>query len=94
VTIGAVIARQRVEDLDAAIEFYQRLIGEKASPFAFAGLSLAAVGPFLLFSGPEEAATRLAGGRSAPRPHWRRSPDEPASVPRPCTGTSAADRPF
>ncbi|RKN41343.1 VOC family protein [Streptomyces hoynatensis] len=59
--IEAVVLRQRVEDLDAAVPFYEKLTGSTASRFAFAGVSLASVGPFLLFSGPDEAAQRVAG---------------------------------
>lgn len=59
--IESVVVRQRVEDLDAAVPFYERLTGSTASRFAFAGVTLASVGPFLLFSGPDEAAQRVAG---------------------------------
>ncbi|MEU3312406.1 VOC family protein [Streptomyces sp. NPDC006662] len=59
-TIDSVIARQRVEDLDAAIPFYERLTGRTADRFEFAGVRLAAVGPFLLFCGPDEAVRRVA----------------------------------
>lgn len=59
--IDSVIARQRVDDLDAAITFYERVTGETAAQFAFAGVSLASIGPFLLFSGPDEAVQRVAG---------------------------------
>ncbi|MEU3405601.1 VOC family protein [Streptomyces sp. NPDC006670] len=58
--IDAVIARQNVDDLEGAIPFYERLTGRKAERFAFAGVHLASVGPFLLFSGPEEAVRRVA----------------------------------
>ncbi|WKV72333.1 VOC family protein [Streptomyces sp. PCS3-D2] len=59
--IDSVVIRQRVEDLDAAVPFYERLTGATASRFAFAGVKLAAVGPFLLFAGPDEAVQRVAG---------------------------------
>ncbi|MCX2180802.1 VOC family protein [Streptomyces sp. SKN60] len=59
--IASVIARQRVDDLDAAVPFYERLTGRTAERFAFAGVRLAAVGPFLLYSGPDEAVQRVAG---------------------------------
>ncbi|CAM5337249.1 VOC family protein [Streptomyces tanashiensis] len=59
--IDSVIARQRVDDLDAAIPFYERLTGRTADRFAFAAVQLASVGPFLLFSGPDEAVQRVAG---------------------------------
>ncbi|GGS73567.1 hypothetical protein GCM10010222_13120 [Streptomyces tanashiensis] len=59
--IDSVIARQRVDDLDAAVPFYERLTGRTAGRFAFAGVQLASVGPFLLFSGPDEAVQRVAG---------------------------------
>ncbi|MFB7591974.1 VOC family protein [Streptomyces sp. NPDC056169] len=59
--IDSVLVRQRVEDLDAAIPFYERLTGSSASRFAFAGVTLAGVGPFLLYAGPDEAVQRVAG---------------------------------
>ncbi len=58
--IESVVVRQRVEDLDAALPFYEKLTGSTASRFAFAGVTLASVGPFLLFSGPDEAVQRVA----------------------------------
>ncbi|MFI5670298.1 VOC family protein [Streptomyces sp. NPDC051704] len=60
-TIDSVVIRRRVPDLDAVQAFYEELTGEPANRFAFAGLQLAAVGPFLLFTGPEEVAERFAG---------------------------------
>ncbi|MFD7976142.1 VOC family protein [Streptomyces sp. NPDC059071] len=59
--IDSVIARQRVDDLEAAIPFYERLTGETAGRFAFGGVSLASVGPFLLYCGSDEAVQRVAG---------------------------------
>ncbi|MFF3604195.1 VOC family protein [Streptomyces sp. NPDC002463] len=59
--IDSVIARQRVDDLEAAIPFYERLTGQTAGRFEFAGVQLASVGPFLLFCGPDEAVRRVAG---------------------------------
>ncbi|MFJ6383339.1 VOC family protein [Kitasatospora sp. NPDC092039] len=59
--IESVIARQRVDDLEAAVPFYERLTGETAGRFAFAGVQLASVGPFLLYCGPDEAVQRVAG---------------------------------
>lgn len=59
--IDSVIARQRVDDLDAAITFYERVTGQTAARFAFAGVGLASIGPFLLFSGTDEAVQRVAG---------------------------------
>lgn len=59
--IDSVVARQRVEDLDAAVPFYEKLTGSTATRFAFAGVNLASVGPFLLFAGPDEAVQRVAG---------------------------------
>ncbi|GGU82353.1 hypothetical protein GCM10010275_16800 [Streptomyces litmocidini] len=59
--VVSVIARQRVDDLEAAVPFYERLTGRTADRFGFAGVRLAAVGPFLLFSGPDEAVQRVAG---------------------------------
>ncbi|MFI8324152.1 VOC family protein [Streptomyces sp. NPDC085529] len=60
-TIESVVVRQRVADLDAAVPFYEKLTGSSASRFSFAGVDLAGVGPFLLFSGPDEAVARVAG---------------------------------
>lgn len=59
--ITSVVLRRRVDDLDSALAFYERLTGESGARFRFAGLELASIGPFLLFSGPEEAAGRFAG---------------------------------
>ncbi|MCB5183042.1 VOC family protein [Streptomyces antimicrobicus] len=59
--IESVVVRQRVEDLDAAVPFYEKLTGSTASRFAFAGVDLAGVGPFLLFAGSDEAVQRVAG---------------------------------
>ncbi|MBW5480935.1 VOC family protein [Streptomyces bambusae] len=59
--VESVVVRQRVEDLDAAVPFYEKLAGSTASRFAFAGVDLASVGPFLLFAGPDEAVQRVAG---------------------------------
>lgn len=59
--IDSVVVRQRVEDLDAAVPFYEKLTGSTAARFAFAGVTLASVGPFLLFAGPDEAVQRVAG---------------------------------
>lgn len=58
--ITSVVVRQRVDDLDAAVPFYEKLTGQTSSPFDFGGLRLASVGQFLLFSGPDEVATRFA----------------------------------
>lgn len=71
--IDSVIARQNVDDLEGALPFYERLTGRKAERFAFAGVHLASVGPFLLFSGPEEAVRRTASV-SATLTSERRSP--------------------
>ncbi|MFD7631308.1 VOC family protein [Streptomyces sp. NPDC059851] len=59
--IESVVLRQRVEDLDAAVTFYEKLTGSAASRFSSAGVDLAGIGPFLLFSGPDEAVQRVAG---------------------------------
>ncbi|MFF5704133.1 VOC family protein [Streptomyces sp. NPDC012794] len=59
--IRSVVLRRRVADLETAAAFYEKLTGEPASRFAFAGLELAATGPFPLFAGPDEAAGRFAG---------------------------------
>ncbi|MGW0883939.1 VOC family protein [Streptomyces sp. NPDC002671] len=42
-----------VEDLEAAIPFYERLAGGRALRFERGGVQVAAVGSFLLMSGPE-----------------------------------------
>ncbi|MET9525691.1 VOC family protein [Streptomyces coeruleorubidus] len=60
-TITSVVLRQRVEDLEAAVPFYEKMTGSTASRFSFAGVDLAGIGPFLLFSGPDEAVQRVAG---------------------------------
>ncbi|TWP45827.1 VOC family protein [Lentzea tibetensis] len=59
--IDSVFVRLRVDDLDAAVVFYERITGETAARFAFADVSLARIGPFLLFSGSDEAVRRVAG---------------------------------
>jgi predicted enzyme related to lactoylglutathione lyase len=57
--ITGVIIRRPVDDLIAAIPFYENLTGSPARRFGFAGAELAAIGPFLLFTaGP--GAERLA----------------------------------
>ncbi|MGW2479989.1 VOC family protein [Streptomyces sp. NPDC001571] len=43
-----------VDDLDSAIVFYERVTGSQALRFDRGGVSVAAVGAFLLMSGPEE----------------------------------------
>lgn len=60
VNIDSVFVRLRVDDLDAAVAFYERLTGDTAARFAFADVSLARVGPFLLFSGSDEAVQQVA----------------------------------
>src|SRR3954470_8993319 len=42
-----------VDDLDTAIPFYERLTGGSAQRFGRGGVQVAAVGSFLLMSGPE-----------------------------------------
>ncbi|GHI02974.1 glyoxalase [Streptomyces cellostaticus] len=42
-----------VDDLDTAIPFYERLAGGRALRFERGGVRVAAVGSFLLMSGPE-----------------------------------------
>jgi hypothetical protein len=58
--ISSVTLRRRVDDLEAALPFYERLTGEPAARFNFAGMELARTGPFLLFCGLGEAAGRFA----------------------------------
>ncbi|MFF2653332.1 VOC family protein [Streptomyces sp. NPDC058045] len=43
-----------VPDLEVAVLFYERLTGSRAMRSEHAGVSVAAVGCFLLMSGPEE----------------------------------------
>lgn len=52
--------RRRVEDLDAAVRFYEGLTGEIARRFSFGGADLAAVGNFLLFRAGDDVGERLA----------------------------------
>lgn len=42
-----------VDDLDTAIPFYERLAGGRALRFERGGVRVAAIGSFLLMSGPE-----------------------------------------
>ncbi|MFI2203238.1 VOC family protein [Streptomyces sp. NPDC020192] len=42
-----------VDDLEAAIPFYERLAGGRALRFERGGVQVAAIGSFLLMSGPE-----------------------------------------
>ncbi|MGW0970371.1 VOC family protein [Streptomyces sp. NPDC002516] len=49
--LGATL-RVCVEDLEAAVPFYERLAGGRALRFERGGVSVAAVGCFLLMSGP------------------------------------------
>lgn len=42
-----------VDDLESAIVFYERVTGSQAHRFDRGGVSVAAVGAFLLMSGPE-----------------------------------------
>ncbi|MFJ2256814.1 VOC family protein [Streptomyces sp. NPDC087844] len=50
--LGATL-RICVDDLEAAVPFYERLAGGPAQRFERGGVSVAAVGCFLLMSGPE-----------------------------------------
>lgn len=50
--LGATL-RVCVDDLDTAVPFYERLAGGKALRFERGGVEVAAVGCFLLMSGPE-----------------------------------------
>ncbi|MBV2355511.1 VOC family protein [Streptomyces sp. J2-1] len=43
-----------VTDLDTAVPFYERLAGAAALRFERGGVTVAAIGPFLLMSGPPE----------------------------------------
>ncbi|WP_330308613.1 MULTISPECIES: VOC family protein [unclassified Streptomyces] len=50
--LGATL-RICVDDLEASVPFYERLTGGRALRFERGGVSVAAVGFFLLMSGPE-----------------------------------------
>ncbi|MFF5757084.1 VOC family protein [Streptomyces longwoodensis] len=50
--LGATL-RVCVDDLEAAVSFYERLTGTPALRFARGGVEVAAVGCFLLMSGPQ-----------------------------------------
>ncbi|MFF4211671.1 VOC family protein [Streptomyces sp. NPDC001796] len=50
--LGATL-RICVDDLEASVPFYERLAGSRALRFERGGVSVAAVGCFLLMSGPE-----------------------------------------
>ncbi|MGW3493676.1 VOC family protein [Streptomyces sp. NPDC001020] len=50
--LGATL-RICVDDLEASVAFYERLAGSRAERFERGGVSVAAVGCFLLMSGPE-----------------------------------------
>ncbi|MER5939868.1 VOC family protein [Streptomyces sp. NPDC001928] len=50
--LGATL-RVCVDDLETAVPFYERLAGGKALRFERGGVQVAAVGCFLLMSGPE-----------------------------------------
>ncbi|MER5545497.1 VOC family protein [Streptomyces sp. NPDC001118] len=43
-----------VDDLETAVPFYERLAGGRAMRFERGGVQVAAIGSFLLMSGPEE----------------------------------------
>ena len=43
-----------VEDLESSVAFYERLAGTPAQRFERGGVSVAAIGCFLLMSGPEK----------------------------------------
>ncbi|GLW49565.1 hypothetical protein Stsp02_52260 [Streptomyces sp. NBRC 14336] len=51
--LGATL-RVCVDDLEAAVPFYERLAGGRALRFERGGVQVAAVGCFLLMSGPPE----------------------------------------
>ncbi len=51
--LGATL-RVCVDDLEAAVPFYERLAGGRALHFERGGVQVAAVGCFLLMSGPPE----------------------------------------
>ena len=50
--LGATL-RVCVDDLETAVPFYERLAGGRALRFERGGVSVAAIGCFLLMSGPE-----------------------------------------
>ena len=77
--IRAMIADVEVEDLEAAIPLYRELAGDvDVKRFPYLDLQLAAVGPFLLHSGPPDkyvSQTATVGGDHPPNglavPHGR-----------------------
>lgn len=58
--ITGVVARVRVDDLEAAVPFYEGLEKVKARRFSFGSAALASIGSFLLFAAPGEDGDRLA----------------------------------
>ncbi|MFD7506251.1 VOC family protein [Streptomyces sp. NPDC059850] len=73
-TIESVVVRQRVEDLDAAVPFYEKLTGSNASRFSFAGVA-ATLGVANLDAVVEEAVAGDAevAAPSAPTPNGHRA---------------------
>jgi predicted enzyme related to lactoylglutathione lyase len=57
--IRSIVLRTRVDDLDEAIAFYERLTDRPARRFAYSDAELAAVGPFLLFRAAGTTGNRL-----------------------------------
>jgi hypothetical protein len=91
--IRQVIARVLVEDLDSAIPLYQGLAGAaEARRFGFRDVELAAVGPFLLLSGPgaaaysDRAATLVVGDLSLVIAELRRAAARIVEGPAPSPG--------
>jgi predicted enzyme related to lactoylglutathione lyase len=54
-SITGVIIRRLIDDLPAAVPFYEALTGEPAHRFSYGGVELAAVGPFLLIAAGDNA---------------------------------------
>ena len=63
-SVTGVVARVRVDDLDAAIPTYEALTGRTAARFSFGSATLASVGCFLLFHADGADGDRLAGVRA------------------------------
>ncbi len=57
--VRGVTVRVVVEELDAAVSFYEALTGETAERFSYGQVSLARIGGFLLLSGAPAALVAL-----------------------------------
>ncbi len=57
--VRGITVRVVVDDLDAAVSFYEALTGEAAERFSYGQVSLARIGGFLLLSGAPAALVSL-----------------------------------